>query len=73
MANDSPRYEIRIEGHLAPHRLRHFEGLTVHQEASGDTLIAGHFRDQAALYGLLAWLQRLGATLVLVQRKPQGS
>jgi hypothetical protein len=62
------QYEIRIEGHLAPHRLRHFEGVTVHHEAGSQTLIVGSFRDQAALYGLLSWLQRLGATLLLVQR-----
>jgi hypothetical protein len=61
-------YEIRIEGHLAPRRLRHFEGVTVRQEASGETVIEGCFRDQAALYGLLSWLQRLGATLLLVKR-----
>lgn len=61
-------YEIRIEGHLAPRRLRHFEGVTVRQEASGETVIQGYFRDQAALYGLLSWLQRLGATLLLVKR-----
>jgi hypothetical protein len=62
------RYEIRIQGHLAPHRLRHFEGVTVRQEAGGETLIVGCFRDQPALYGLLNWLQRLGVTLLLVRR-----
>ena len=61
-------YEIRIEGHLAPRRLRHFEGVTVRQEASGETVIEGCFRDQAALFGLLSWLQRLGVTLLLVKR-----
>jgi hypothetical protein len=61
-------YEIRIEGHLAPHRLRHFECVTVRQEAGGETVIEGCFRDQAALYGLLSWLQRLGAALLLVKR-----
>jgi hypothetical protein len=62
------RYEIRIQGHLAPHRLRHFENLSVRQEANGETLIVGCFRDQPALYGLLSWLQRLNAMLLLVQR-----
>jgi hypothetical protein len=67
--NETPLwYEIRIHGHLAPRRLRHFEGLTVRQEASGETVIVGCFRDQAALYGLLSWLQRLGVTLLLVRR-----
>ena len=62
------RYEIRVQGHLAPRRLRHFEGLTVRQEAGGETVIEGCFRDQCALYGLLSWFQRLGVTLLLVRR-----
>ncbi len=61
-------YEIRIQGHLAPRRLRHFEGLAVRQDAGGETVIMARFRDQAALYGLLSWLQRLGVTLLLVRR-----
>jgi hypothetical protein len=62
------QYEIRIQGHLAPRRLRPFEGLTVRHDPGGETLIVGSFRDQAALYGLLSWLQRLGATLLLVRQ-----
>ena len=68
MKETSCRYEIRIQGHLAAHRLRHFEGVTVRQEEGGETLIAGVFRGQPALYGLLTWLQGLGATLLLVKR-----
>ena len=68
MKQTSRRYEIRIQGHLAPHRLRHFEALTVRQEASGETVILGCFRDQQALYGLLSWLRNLGATLLLVRQ-----
>jgi hypothetical protein len=64
----SRRYEIRIQGHLAPHRLRHFEALAVRQEPSGETVITGCFRDQQALYGLLSWLRNLGATLLLVKQ-----
>jgi hypothetical protein len=64
----SRRYEIRIQGHLAPHRLRHFEALTVRQEPNGETVITGCFRDQQALYGLLSWLRNLGATLLLVKQ-----
>ena len=68
MKETSLRYEIRIQGHLSPHRLRHFEGMTVRQEDGGETVIVGCFRDQPALYGLLSWLQRLGVTLLLVKR-----
>ena len=68
MKQTARRYEIRIQGHLAPHRLRHFEALAVRQEASGETVILGCFRDQQALYGLLSWLRDLGATLLLVKQ-----
>ncbi len=68
MKATSVRYEIRIQGHLAPHRLRHFEGLVIWREPDGETVISGQFRDQPALYGLLGWLQRLGVTLLLVRR-----
>jgi hypothetical protein len=61
-------YKIRIRGHLAPERLRHFGELMVCHKASGETVIVGLFRDQPALYGLLNWLQRLGATLLLVEQ-----
>lgn len=68
MKESSLRYEIRIQGHLAHHRLRHFEGLTAREEAGGETVIVGCFRDGPALYGLLSWLQSLGITLLLVRR-----
>ncbi|MEJ2733999.1 MAG: hypothetical protein P8189_10610 [Anaerolineae bacterium] len=62
------QYEIRIQGHLAPRRLRRFEGLTIRHDTGGETVIVARFRDQAALYGLLSWFQRLGVTLLLVRR-----
>ena len=62
------RTEIRVEGHLAAHRLRHFEGLVVRPEADGKMVLVGHFRDQPALFGLLNWLDSLGVHLVSVQR-----
>jgi hypothetical protein len=68
MVDTRLRYEVRIEGHLAARRLRHFEGLSIDHESRGETVIVGCFRDQPALYGLLDWLQGLGATLLLVRR-----
>jgi hypothetical protein len=71
MGTHRHEYEIRIQGHLSPQRVRHFAGLTVQAEATGETVIVGRFRDQSALYGLLDWLQRLGVTLLLVRRQNQ--
>ena len=65
------RYEVRVEGHLAAPRLRHFEGLAVREGGDGMTIIVGEFRDSSALYGLLSWLQRLGVRLVQVQRRDE--
>jgi len=64
----SPVYEIRIQGHLAPRRLRWFDGLIVRHEPTGETVIVGPVRDQSALYGLLNWLHNIGAVLLSVGR-----
>jgi hypothetical protein len=61
-------YEIRVQGHLAPRRLRSFEGLAVRQEPNGETVIVGPVGDQAALYGLLNWLHNIGVALLSVRR-----
>lgn len=71
MRKTTVRYEIRIEGHLAPLRLRHLEGVLLQHEADGVTVITGHCRDQPALRGLLGWLWSLGAKLLLVRAEEE--
>jgi hypothetical protein len=61
------RYEIRVEGHLATDWSDWFEGLTVCQEANGETVLFGEM-DQAALHGVLAKVRDLGLVLVAVNR-----
>jgi hypothetical protein len=68
MNEASPLYEIRVQGHLAPRRLRWFDGMTVRQEPNGETVIVGPVRDQAVLYGLLNWLRNIGVVLLSVRR-----
>ena len=68
MSHEPDQYEIRIEGHLAPHRLRAFEGLAVTHLPDGDTELVGRIVDQSTLYGLLNWLHDLGVPLVSVRR-----
>ena len=65
------RYEIRIRGRLTDSMLAVFEGLTASVE-SGETVLRGPVRDQAALYGLLDRIQSLGLELVEVRRLPEG-
>ena len=68
MKEGLPRYEIRVRGHLAPRRLCCFEGLTVTHQPSSETVLTGPVRDQAALYGLLSWLQNMGVSLLSVRQ-----
>jgi hypothetical protein len=60
-------YRIRIRGHLDPAWSTWFDDLTVTQADDGTTELAGPLVDQAALFGLLARLRDLGATLLLVE------
>jgi hypothetical protein len=61
------RYRIRIRGHLDPALSAWFDSLTVTQANDGTTELVGPLVDQAALYGLLARLRDLGATLLLAE------
>ena len=61
-------YRIRICGHLDPVWSAWFDNLTVTQADDGTTELAGPLTDQAALFGLLARLRDLGATLLVVER-----
>lgn len=72
MAKAPTVYEIVIEGHLASHRLRQFEGLAVVYQPNGETMISGPLPDQAALYGLLIWLRDMGAVLMSVRHLESG-
>ena len=64
----SARYRIRIRGHVDPVWSTWFDNLTVEQSNDGTTELTGPLADQAALFGILARLRDLGATLLLVER-----
>jgi hypothetical protein len=61
-------YRIRIRGHLEPAWSSWFDSLTVVQADDGTTELVGPLVDQAALFGVLARLRDLGATLLLVEQ-----
>jgi hypothetical protein len=63
-------YEIRVEGHLGCDWSDWFEGLTVRNEADGETILVGPM-DQAALHGVLAKVGDLGIPLIGVTRVDQ--
>lgn len=67
------QFTIRLKGHLAPQCLRHSKGLIVRREATGQTELVSHFRNQSALFGLLIWFQSLNVPLLSVQRLEESS
>jgi hypothetical protein len=60
-------YRIRILGHLDPAWSAWFSGLEIVQEADATTTLTGRIIDQAELFGLLARLRDLGATLLSLE------
>ena len=65
------QYRIRIRGHLDPAWTVWFDELTLTQKDDGTTELVGPLFDQSALYGLLARLRDLGATLLIVEQLGQ--
>jgi hypothetical protein len=63
------QYRIRIRGHLGPAWTVWFDEFTLTQKADGTTELVGPVSDQSALYGLLARLRDLGATLLMVEQR----
>ncbi len=61
-------YEICVEGHLEPGWSEWFGGLVLLSLESGQTLLTGPVRDQAALHGLLAKIRDLNLKLLSVRR-----
>ena len=61
-------YQIRLKGCLTGQWSEWFGGLAVTLEESGDTLLTGPVKDQAALHGLLKQIRDLGIPLISVNR-----
>jgi hypothetical protein len=69
---DTPKtYEIRVEGHLGTSWSDWFEGMSIHHEENGETVLSGPIVDQAALHGVLMKIRDLGLPLVAVTRQRQ--
>jgi len=61
-------YRIKVRGVIGSEWSDWFDGLTVHPQSDGTTLLAGPVRDQSALHGLLARIRDLGLPLLFVER-----
>ncbi len=60
-------YEIRVRGVLGETTLAAFPDLDSRTQ-DGDTLLFGHLRDRAALYGVLSQIEALSLELLEVRR-----
>jgi hypothetical protein len=65
-------YAIRVRGALDPGWSSWFEGMAVHSDRPGESVIVGPVVDQAALHGLLERLRDLGLPIISVHERPQG-
>ncbi len=62
-------YEITVEGHLNPNRLKDFEGFTATLLADGKTRLTGCLPDQAALFSILNRIRDMNLPLISVQKQ----
>ena len=60
-------YHIRLKGQLDASWQPWFAPLQISYEASGTTVLSGSLPDQAALYGVLLKIDRLGVTLLALE------
>jgi hypothetical protein len=61
-------YTMRVKGHLDQSWSAWFDGMTITNEANGDTVISGPVADQAALHSQLVKVHNLNLTLISVLR-----
>ena len=61
-------YEIRVEDCISEHWSDWFEGLTIHNDPNGETVLSGPFVDQSALIGTLTKIHSLNLTLISVNK-----
>jgi hypothetical protein len=59
-------YEIRVKGHLDESWSEWFDGLTITNLDSGETVLRGEIVDQAALHGVLSKVRDLNLPLIAV-------
>lgn len=61
-------YQIKLKGHLDSHWRDWFDNLSLTHTETGETILSGPVKDQAALYGLLIKIRDLALPLLSVTR-----
>jgi hypothetical protein len=64
-------YEIHLRGILSDQWMEWFEGMDIHDDGEGNTILTGCVADQSALHGLLEKCRDLGMPLLSVTRLNQ--
>ncbi len=64
----SDTYRIRVRGHLDYRWSEWFEGLVIHLQEDGTSVLVGQVVDQAALHGVIIRIRDLGLPLLSVRR-----
>jgi hypothetical protein len=67
MVMHTTRYTIIVKGHLGQRLQSAFAELTCTAQTDGTTIITGSLPDQAAVFGVLKTIERLGLTLISMQ------
>lgn len=73
MATTSTRYTFSVRGHLGKQMQAAFAGMTCNLQPDGTTVIAGSLPDQAAVFGVLSTIERLGLALISIQSEEEQS
>ncbi|MEZ4712242.1 MAG: hypothetical protein R3A44_33950 [Caldilineaceae bacterium] len=69
LSRDGPAiYQITVQGCLDGTWSAWFDGLIIHCQDDGKTLIAGPIADQPALHGVLKRIRDLGLPLLMVRQ-----
>jgi hypothetical protein len=67
-SQEKATYQIRLKGHLPDNWSDWFDGFTIDNQPTGETVLTGEIVDQTALYSLLQRIRDLGLTLIEVKR-----
>jgi hypothetical protein len=67
-AQEKATYQIRLKGHLPENWSDWFDGFTIDNQPTGETVLTGEIVDQTALHSLLQRIRDLGLTLIEVKR-----
>jgi hypothetical protein len=65
-------YRIVVKGHLDHTWSDWFDGLTIRQTGTGETILSGPLADQSALHGVLIKVRDLGLPLLSLTRIEPG-